>query len=48
MKEAEQIRKSVYHILRQEQREQAPTGLRIWTDNRQSGRIVNIFPAALF
>ena len=36
MKEAEQIRRSVYNILRQEQREQQP---RIWSGNRQGGGI---------
>ena len=39
VKEVEQIRKSVYSILRQEQQEQQPTGYRIWSDNRQGGGI---------
>ena len=37
VKEAEKIRKSVYSILRQEQREQHPAGRRIWSDNGQGG-----------
>ena len=35
VKEAEKIRKSVYSILRQEQREQQSRRSRIWRDNRQ-------------
>lgn len=46
VKEAEQIRKSVYSILRQEQREHAPR--RTWNGNRQGGGIINIYTAALF
>ena len=44
--EAEKIRKSVYSILRQEQREQPPH--RKWNGNRQIGGIVNTYPVALF
>ena len=35
--ETEQIRKSVYSILRQEQREHAPAERRMWSDNGQGG-----------
>ena len=46
VKEAEKIRKSVYSILRQEQREQPPH--RKWNGNRQIGGIVNTYPVDLF
>ncbi|ENY8964298.1 MobQ family relaxase [Clostridioides difficile] len=45
VKEAEQIRKSVYSILRQEQRQQQPR--RTWNTKRQGGGIDNIYSGTL-